>query len=156
VSIIYFEEVEMNLEWKLMLLSAWPIFWITTVYSYAVCSVVGVITGIRTKNDKKKIDEEIEKFIISPFYVATFFSLFTALFFHYASEAKKMIEHYAFISILIIGLSVFIGHTLVELLEATFIRKDPLRMLSDQDAMKLSGIYLILIGMISFIVVFLH
>jgi uncharacterized membrane protein len=146
----------MTYNWHLILANAWPIFWITTLYSYIACGVVGTVTGIKTKNDKVKIDEQIEKFIISPFYVATFFSLFTVCFYAYGSEVANAIGDSAFTAVGILGLTVFFGHLLVELLEATLIRRDPLRMLHDKDAIKLSGIYLLLILMISVMIVWFN
>lgn len=144
----------MHMNWSVIFSCAWPIFWITTVYSYIVCGIVGTITGIRTKHNKTKIDEAIEKFIISPLYVATFFSLFSILFYKHAKSLMLLIDHAFFFSTLALGITVFIAHFLVELLEATFIRKNPLRMLDDRDAIILSGIYLILIVSTSVMVVF--
>jgi len=124
--------------------AAWPIFWITSAYSYISCGVIGVIAGIRTKGNHAEIDKRIDAFIISPFYVATFFSLFSVLYFWRGTALmREAADGSRFWSMLGLGIVVFIGHTLLELLEATVIRRDPLRMLSDHDALRLSGIYLL-------------
>lgn len=132
----------MRVEWLLVLKSAWPIFWITTVYSYLVCAVVGTVTGVKTKGNKEEINKVIEAFIVSPFYVSTFFCLLSILFFWKGMALFQHVNHLAFVHMLVMGGLVFLSHLAVEILESTFIWKNPLRILEDKDALRLSGIYL--------------
>lgn len=142
----------MDLKWNFIFSNAWPIFWMTTLYSYVACFFVGFRTAVIAKGDKSNINEEIEKFIISPFYVATFFSLFSVLFYKYGSILKHNVMNNVFLNILAIGFVVFFGHLLIEVMESAFIRKNPLRILEDRDAIRLSGIYLLIIALIAVII----
>jgi len=46
---------------------------------------------------------------------------------------------------LIMGGLVFISHVVVEIIESTIIWKNPLRILEDRDALRLCGVYLIIL-----------
>lgn len=135
----------MGIQWLFLIKSAWPIFWITTVYSYLACGIVGTLTGIKTKGDKEKINKKLEEFIISPFYIATFFCLLATLFFFQGMNIFRSIHHLPTVHMFIMGGGVFIGHLGVEILESTIIWKNPLRILEDKEALHLCGIYLILL-----------
>ena len=133
------------MEWGVVLKGSWTVFWITTLYSYASCGLIGVRTGMKTNYNREAIDAEIEKFIISPFYVATFFTLFAVLLFWQVEHVMQVVEGNTFINGLAVGLTVFVAHTILEVGESTFVRHDPLRVLKDHDALKLGGIYLLII-----------
>lgn len=143
----------MTIQWVLILKNAWPIFWPTTLYSYVVCSIIGARTAISIKNDRVVIDEKIEAFIISPFYIATFFSLFTILFFYHGSIVAHEIKSHFFENVIFTGIIVFVAHLIIEVIESTIVRKNPLRILQDKDAIRLSIIYLLIILMTSFMVI---
>lgn len=142
----------MNIEWSLILKSSWQIFWPITLYSYFVCSLVGLVTGIRTKNNWAIIGSRLEAFIISPFYVATFFSSFSVLFFYHGAFLFHSIHSNQFISVFLCGLIVLLSHLVMEVLESGIFQKKPLRILEDHDAIRLAGIYLILILMTTVII----
>lgn len=135
------------MNWSMVFEGAWPVFWVTTLYSYASCSIIGVRTGMKCGYNRDQIDAEIEKFIISPFYVATFFTLFALLLFWRISHVMHAVPDAAVSHGFAVGLTVFIAHTILEVGESTFVRKDPLRVLKDHDALKLGGIYLLIIAL---------
>ena len=66
----------------------------------------------------------------------------------------KNIHHLPTIHMFIMGGMVFIGHLGVEILESTIIWKNPLRILEDKDALRLCGIYLIILIETAFITFF--
>lgn len=144
----------MEIKWIIILKNIWPVFLITTVYSYLVCFAVGALTQFRAKGNRQRINEALEKFIISPFYVATFFSLLSVLLFEKGVQISAQIDHFVFLHVLIMGVMVFIAHIAIEVLESTLIWKNPLRILEDKEALQLSGIYLIIILLTTFLVYF--
>lgn len=135
----------MDIQWLFIIKSSWPIFWITTVYSYLACGIVGTLVGVKTKGDRERINKKLEEFIISPFYIATFFCLLATLFFWQGINIFRNIHHLPTIHMFIVGGIVFIGHLGVEILESIIIWKNPLRILEDKDALRLCGIYLIIL-----------
>lgn len=135
----------MDIQWWLLLKNGWPIFWVTTLYSYFSCAVVGITTGVKTKGDKEKINKKLESFIISPFYIATFFCLLAILYFWKGIEIFHHVGHLPLLHMLIMGLMVFVGHLCIEVIESTLIWKNPMRILEDKDAIRLCGIYLLVI-----------
>lgn len=135
------------MNWSMILEGAWTVFWVTTLYSYASCSIIGVKTGMKCQYNREMIDAEIEKFIISPFYVATFFTLFALLLFWQITHIMQAVPDAAVSHGFAVGLTVFIAHTILEVGESTFVRKDPLRVLKDHDALKLGAIYLLIIAL---------
>lgn len=136
----------MNIQWDLILNSAWTVFWVTTLYSYLSCGLVGTLEGFRTKGKMESVDAKIEAFVISPFYVATFFVMFCLLFFWQGLLVARAVPADLVVNVAAVGLAVFVGHTLIELAESTFVRKNPLRILQDHDALRLAAIYLMLIA----------
>jgi hypothetical protein len=145
----------MGIEWLFLIKSAWPIFWVTTVYSYLVCAIVGTTTGIKTQGNKERINKAIEGFIASPLYTSTFFCLLSTLFFWKGVSLLHHIHNRTFLHMLIMGGIVFIGHSAIEVLESTFIWKNPLRILEDKDALRLSGVYLIVLVQTAVLALFL-
>ncbi len=135
----------MDIQWLFLIKSAWPIFWITTIYSYLACGIAGTLTGIKTKGNRESINKKLEEFILSPFYIATFFCLLATLFFWQGTSVFRSIHHLPTVHMFIMGGMVFISHLGVEVLESTVIWKNPLRILGDKDALRLCGIYLIIL-----------
>lgn len=144
----------MDFQWVLILKNMGIIVVVTAVYSYTVVGFVGIITGFKTKGDKAIIDQNIEKFIISPFYVATLFSLLSVLFFWRGTLIMHQVQHLRHWHMLILGLMVFVAFILLEVVESFITYKNPLRILDDKDAMHLFAIYLGNILMICIITFF--
>ena len=130
----------MGLRWVEITRGAWHVLWISTLYSYAVCGVRGLIAGYQTKGDKKQIDLAIERFVISPFYVATLFTLISVLFYTTGMNVARNTPGTVLQNVALMAVLLFLGQLLLELLESTFIQRDVLRLLKDQDAIRLFGI----------------
>jgi hypothetical protein len=144
----------MGLHWIEIAKGAWHVLWISTLYSYAACGVTAVIEGYRTKGDKAQIDPAIERFIVSPFYVATLFTLISILFYTVGMGIAHENPGTALQNVAVMAAVLFIAQLLLEILESTFIQHDVFRLLKDQDAMRLFGIaaciYVFLVAMVGF------
>jgi ABC-type amino acid transport system permease subunit len=136
---------KMDINCIFLLKMSWPIFWITTAYSYFLCAIIGVITGIKTKGNKEEINKKIENFIISPFYTSTFFCLLAVLYFWRGMGIFQHVKHFPAIHMLVMGLMVFAGHIGIEIIESILFKKNPMRILEDKDAIHLCGIYLLVL-----------
>jgi hypothetical protein len=127
----------MVLPWLAIGKASWYVLWRSTVYSYLCCGAVALFEGYRTKGDKVKIDAAIERFIISPFYVATLFVLVAMLFYTQGVGLVRATHAPALWTLIVLAVSLFSAQLLLEILESTFIQHDMFRLLKDVDAMRL-------------------
>jgi hypothetical protein len=141
--------------WTEILKSAWHVLWVLAAYSYVVCSIVGARAAWQARRagahglDMKQVDGSLEKFITSPFYVGTMFSLLSVLLLSQGKEIMRSAPKYGALNVMAIGLVVLAGTILIEVLESTVFRRDPLRMLGDKDAIRLSGVSLVVMAITS-------
>lgn len=143
----------MNFQWSLIFDAAWTVFWITTVFSYGSCFFVGLAAGIKTKGNTEVIEKTVDKFIISPLYVATFFCLVAILFFWKGSGLLHTAGNFTWIQMVVVAAMVFVGHILVEVVESTITKGKPLRLLEDAEAIQLLGVYLVILALVTVIAV---
>ena len=142
----------MNLEWTQIGKAVWQIFWVLGAYSYVVCGIVGTYRSMQAKKagtgglNMDTVDKTLETFIVSPFYVGTMYSLLAVMFFWRGGSVMHSVAHNAVAHMIIVGVSVVLSTIVLEIIEASITKHEPLRVFGDRDAMRLTGIALIVIA----------
>jgi hypothetical protein len=120
--------------------SAWLVLWVTTVYSYLGCGIVSVIAGSRYRGDRVEIDRAIDRYIISPFYMGTLFSLIAVLLYTQEVKVLHAVPGHAAVYMIALAVAVLLGQFLLEIVEGALLQHDILRIFKDHEAIGIFGI----------------